>query len=476
MHLQFQQALALHGAGQLRAAQAACEAIVSVVPRHSDALHLMGVIAYQTGAHKKAVDLIDQAIGILPNAGFYANRGLALVELGEFEAAVVSYDKALALQPDTAQMLFNRGLALKRLGRFDEALADYTRLLALQPDHMDAKKSIFWLHFTGLQDASLSKRLGAEIMDDTVRRRVDRLAAQKTIPDFCIAHDFEQTAYLIAEGVETDGLGAAHLRLQDIHARHAPYVDANGTIQPVAVSDAEIADLARWYRQPLRYQPQVPEHCLNPANDWAEIEERYFASVPEIIVIDDMLSPQALYELRRFHLISNVWHSAYGNHYLGAFATKGAVSPLHFRVAQELRAKMPRIFGPHRLEQLWAFKYSQRMARGINVHADFARVNLNFWVTPDDANLDPTTGGLVVYDVPAPVSWSFDEYNVQEDVIRDFLKQNNAGARRVPYKCNRAVLFNSNLFHETDELHFKPGYENRRVNVTYLFGRGLKTT
>lgn len=34
---------------------------------------------------------------------------------------------------------------------------------------------------------------------------------------------------------------------------------------------------------------------------------------------------------------------------------------------------------------------------GITIHADSASVNLNFWVTPDEANLDPTSGGLVVY-------------------------------------------------------------------------------
>jgi hypothetical protein len=31
-------------------------------------------------------------------------------------------------------------------------------------------------------------------------------------------------------------------------------------------------------------------------------------------------------------------------------------------------------------------------------------------------------------------------------------------------------LFNSNLFHETDAINFKTGYENRRMNVTMLFG------
>jgi hypothetical protein len=27
------------------------------------------------------------------------------------------------------------------------------------------------------------------------------------------------------------------------------------------------------------------------------------------------------------------------------------------------------------------------------------------------------------------------------------------------------------LFHETDRFHFKPGYKNRRINITLLFGK-----
>jgi hypothetical protein len=45
-----------------------------------------------------------------------------------------------------------------------------------------------------------------------------------------------------------------------------------------------------------------------------------------------------------------------------------------------------------------------------------------------------------------------------------------AKAQRVPYRANRCVLFDSSLIHITDEIHFRPGYENRRVNVTLLYG------
>jgi hypothetical protein len=43
----------------------------------------------------------------------------------------------------------------------------------------------------------------------------------------------------------------------------------------------------------------------------------------------------------------------------------------------------------------------------------------------------------------------------------------------VPHRENRVVIFNSTLFHETDRVEFREGYENRRINVTLLFGKRL---
>ena len=103
-------------------------------------------------------------------------------------------------------------------------------------------------------------------------------------------------------------------------------------------------------------------------------------------------------------------------------------------------------------------------------HADFAAVNVNFWLTPDEANLDPASGGLVIWDKEAPLDWDFADYNRDPARIRQFLE--GAGARRitVPHRQNRVVIFNSDLFHKTDDYRFRPGYENRRINVTLLYG------
>ena len=79
--------------------------------------------------------------------------------------------------------------------------------------------------------------------------------------------------------------------------------------------------------------------------------------------------------------------------------------------------------------------------------------------------------------MPAPEDWSFNKYNNSTEEIYNFLKEKKANCVTIPHKYNRAVLFNSAYFHETDKIDFKDGYESRRINITYLFGtRKIKKT
>jgi hypothetical protein len=105
------------------------------------------------------------------------------------------------------------------------------------------------------------------------------------------------------------------------------------------------------------------------------------------------------------------------------------------------------------------------------MHADQAAVNVNFWITPDEANLNPDRGGIVIYNANAPADWDAADYNGNDPRVRDVLARVDAKPVVVPYRANRAVIFDSDLFHETDVLAFKEGYLNRRINLTMLFGR-----
>ena len=220
---------------------------------------------------------------------------------------------------------------------------------------------------------------------------------------------------------------------------------------------------------------RVPHDALRSSLDVDGIERTYLESRPQLVVVDDLLSEAALESLRSYCLESTVWKRTYDNGYVSAKLGHGFESPLLMQIAEQLRTRLPRIFAAHRLMQGWAFKYDSRM-RGVNLHADFAAVNVNFWITPESANRSPDSGGLVIWDEASPRDWGFADYNRDTARMRAFLEGRGARPIRVGYRGNRAIIFDSTLFHETEPIDFHDGYENRRINVTLLYGVGLRTT
>jgi hypothetical protein len=171
---------------------------------------------------------------------------------------------------------------------------------------------------------------------------------------------------------------------------------------------------------------------------------------------------------------STVWYETktprYGD-YVGAYMDDGLHSRLLIALGFELHKALPRIMDGHAMKYLWAYKYDSENSAGIKTHADSAAVNVNIWITPDDANIDPNSGGLVVFTVKPPPEWDFHSFNSNwERIEEDLLKPANYANVTVPHKQNRAVIFDSALFHQTDHFKFKEGYENRRINLTILYG------
>lgn len=223
------------------------------------------------------------------------------------------------------------------------------------------------------------------------------------------------------------------------------------------------------WRYETGWSPTRP--ALNPAVNWSQIAADFAQATPAHQVIDHFLSADALHALRRFCRESTIWHVTKGNGYLGAYFQDGFNDPVLAAIAAQLRSSLPDLLGDYPVRMIWAYSYPQG-GKGINPHADFARFNLNFWITEDDANLDPETGGLIIYRKAAPDHWDFKTYNTSSaQTIYDFLGADKQTFIRVPHRANRAVLFDSRLFHETDRFNFAPGFANRRINITMLFGK-----
>jgi len=479
--LTIQQALDLAGkhnnAGDLPKAESICRQILQADPNQHVALHLLGVIAQQVGKNEIAEKFITKAIDIKPDyAEAHSNLGAALRELGRLDEAVTHCQKAIDIKPDVAEAHSNLGLALKELGRLDDAVDHYHKAIDIKPDFAVAHSN---LGYALLELGSYSRRSEAF---DYFKRSMEINRGDNPIDpqhqSFMLIskakmnHDIEQFRYLASlrrGGHETERFKS----LADIYEAVDTEIDwPSDDGMKIPLSDDHRQRLGDTYNRPIHLleAPEVTGSTLSSNLDIEKITADYFTHSAGMTYFDDLLSPKALASLRRFLLDSTIWFDfSYKGGYLGAILKDGFSCPLLFQIADDLRRTFPDIFKNHKLTQSWAYKYDSSLS-GIAVHADFAAINVNFWITPDTANLNPASSGLVVYDVEAPLDWNFKTYNENQNRIHNYLSDHGSGKIVVPYGENRIVLFNSNLFHESDTIDFRLGYENRRINITMLFG------
>ena len=94
---------------------------------------------YFSGEYENAILSYEKAIKQKPDyAEAYNNRGVAYDDLEESEKAIADYSKAIELKPDYANAYYNRGCTYDDLGESEKAIADYSKAIELKPDYAEA--------------------------------------------------------------------------------------------------------------------------------------------------------------------------------------------------------------------------------------------------------------------------------------------------------------------------------------------------
>ena len=423
-----------HRAGRLAAAAADYRAVLAASPDHAGALHNLGVVMAESGDPAAALDLFDRAVAGEPAyASAHFNRASALRALGKVDAAVDGFRRTVSLAPDHYEA--HRALAFlwQALGRRDRALDHFARTLELRrgADRI------------GIADASLQYATPAKLR-----------------------HDAAQFCYLA-------GLGRDSQRWELLARSYAGAAEEiGGAASPMRLSDDQLDVLGETYNLPFHVidAPELPGPAVDPALDVAGITAAWEAAAPGVAQLDGLLTARALTLLLRFLLESTIWFDfSHIDGFLAAYLEDGLACPLILQIADELRAALPAVFGGHALVQGWAFK-GLAGDRPIAPHADDAAISVNFWLTPDEANDDPNRGGLMICRTAPPRGRVIAGYDADRDEIDRFLAAHEDDHVIVPYRENRAVLFESRLFHGSDAPDFAPGYANHRINITLLYG------
>ena len=292
---------------------------------------------------------------------------------------------------------------------------------------------------------------------------------QYAIPAHFALHNLEQLDHILSSNRDKQAsAGGLNEKFDEFHGQLVDLIDGANGEAPWVPLQGESSRIVVNPPYVKVSEERLPRY-VNTSVDYRPIRQAIVTG-QKVQVVDGFLTPEGLDQLRKFCLESTVWRHPYKFGYVGAFPQNGFASTSLFAIAEEFSAALGEAFDEYQLAQWWAFVYDTKLP-GTDIHGDDADFSLNLWITPDSANLDPDGGGLVVWDKTAPSDWSYNDYNSGGDRVRQYLQDQNAESSIIPYRENRAVLFEGHLFHRTDDFSFAPGFENRRRSVTFLFRR-----
>lgn len=415
------------------------------------------------------------------NARRLRAQAKAYIENKQPGKALRIYVGLLESDPNDSNASFELAVLYHRLGRHDEAIGMLQQTLSIDPNHYPACM-ILASNLQGngqlaqaitFYDRALRLKRGTPINEhgtfagmNSSRAKQDDDSSHTSL--YKLKHDSEQLRYLIDAGcIPVIYEDVAH-EYDDVRKE----LESSGNPNRIlGLSKNQIQRIGDTYNKFLYNSsaPMLASSAVNPDLDGGAIERKYNQHAPGFAHIDNFLTTEALQGIRRFCLESTIWYPYKYPGYTGAFVNEGFSCGLLIQISEELRRLLPTIIRDYPLRQMWAYKYDSQM-EGIALHADAAAVNVNFWITPDEACLQPDTSGLRIFLQEAPDDWDFHRFNSDSLGIRKFLDETDNRYASVPYKQNRAIVFHSNLFHQTEYFHFKEGYENRRINITLLYG------
>ena len=527
-------AAAAQQAGRLAEAEQHCRSVLARQPDNADALFLLAGVAAAAGRPSVAIDLLRQVIARNPGrADFHGNLGALLGRLGrldeavecfrtairlapsaatghlalgnalqakgDLEGAIASFREGLAVQPENAATHVNLGNALRAAGRLDESAASLREAVRLDPDLAEAQHNLGVVLFTQghLVEAETALRVALRLKPDS------QLTFRQLALVLIAAGRLDEAARFLIEPVRTlrcvgaAGDAATFRQTNRVKLQHD--VDQLACLMGQRLVPPQLADViaeqrsllsqirddgafeiaaSAWPRLGTHYNrlihlretPAQTGGALSSAWDGAAVERDYRAHAPGFTWFDGLLTPAARQELWRFCVESTIWFQITFKNEVSATLFNGFCCPLLLQIAQELRQRLPGLLGAQPLSLAWAYKYCGPFS-GLGPHADDGAVAVNFWLTPDEANEDPERGGLVIWNRLVPEHYLRRDRAAQAQMIQSLIAEPGASAVTVPYRCNRAAIFNGMIAHSTDQFRFKDGYENRRINITLLYGR-----
>ena len=498
------EALASHKEGNLDKADKIYLKILEKSPNDFDSNHLHGVVLSQKKNYRSSIKYYKKAFSSNPyNCELLNNYAISLRNTNDYEYCEEILKKAISYENEFIksylnlsncyldQEKYNEALEVLHDGkkydkdniRFDHNIISiYLQVYNKDKNPSDLRKCIESLDKININESFDQKLICnyalAYLWNDDLEKSSDLFKISekisqvppnietllnmkdKKVLQYLVKHEYEQICH-----IDSDIDGIRNMKItQDYFNDLERINDMNPEVYEV--DDLKfISTLHKIkYNKPAKTKPPYLNENLNHQN----IQLEYINSQPEICIVDNILSKSFLDDLNIFFRCANIFKRPYPRGYVGTFLGTGMSNKPILQFSKDLTSKLPNIFNKSHLTQAWAFKYDSQQ-NGIGIHADDAKVNVNLWLTSDEGNLDKDSGGMIIWKKKPDKMSNFSDYNSSinsEKMLQDVSK---ADFIKIPYKSNRAIIFNSKLYHATDNINFDSKYINRRINVTFLY-------
>jgi predicted TPR repeat methyltransferase len=164
-HEQLQALINLYSQGQLKQALDQANILLQKFPSSSVLYNICGAVYKDLGQFDASIEAFSRALTIQPDyADAYNNKGLVLKDQGKLEEAIKAYNKALAIKPDHADAYYNMGNALQEQGKLEEAIEAYNKALTIKPDEVELQYIVASL--TGKTTTSAPKKYIENLFDE----------------------------------------------------------------------------------------------------------------------------------------------------------------------------------------------------------------------------------------------------------------------------------------------------------------------
>jgi len=291
LRVQINSVMELYSNGQIKEALASLKTLAVDYPDEPLLCNISGVCYKAIGEMDAAVKSFEKAIAIKPDyTEVYYNLGITFKELGQLDAAVQSYKKALAINPTYAEVHNNLGNVLRILGQNIKGSnrPKYLRIMDTAIDHLE------WAIAYKPNFAEAYYNLGVVLADkgqlDAALKNCEKTVALK--PDWAEAHN--NLAVTLHDLGQLDAAMKSYEKAIEIQPNYAePYAYLGNALKELGQLD----EAMKSYEKAITVKPDYAE-----AHRFLSFIKRYSTSDLQVTKMQSLFSTSDLSESDRMHL------------------------------------------------------------------------------------------------------------------------------------------------------------------------------